>query len=223
MLSAILSQDYLKAQSIQQGLRQSSLKTLIYKTDFPVCESYDFLYHDGFFVFVEDPDLSHLEFCKRLKKLISKKNMYLLLGTENLPIVNAFREALNVPIFLPPFSYRKIAGLFASSQSAELSFTYSHAIGDDVISLDASTRTLSMNGEGLMSLSNKEYLLLQFLITHPHEIISKYDLMDTVWGRNILSSTATIDVHMSRVRKKMKAKFQMDPVKTIHCAGYIFG
>ena len=89
--------------------------------------------------------------------------------------------------------------------------------------LDATTRDLHIDGQAdSVQLVNKEFFILKFLLTHKGKIVSKIDLLEFVWGTNLLASTDTVDVHMCRLRKKLKSHLNFDPIRTIHCAGYVF-
>jgi len=223
MISAILCQDYMYAQNLQKGLLQANLKTLIYKTDFSIKPSYEFLYHDGFFVLLKDPTIAHLQFCINLKNLISTKNITVLIETENIDVVNKFRDQLDSPIFISPFSYRYIAGLYLQKNPHLLDCCFVYEFNGVTVKLDHSKRRLYFGDDSFITLVNKEFMLVEFLLNHKGRIVSKCDLLEFVWGKSLLSSTGTVDVHVSRLRRKLKDHFNFDPIKTVHCAGYMFG
>lgn len=223
MISAVLCSDYIFAQTIQKGLLQANLKTLIYKTDFSVRENYDFLYHDGFFILIRDPTLKNLDFCLNMRKLIGAKNLFILIETENLGIINKFRDNLDVPIFLSPFTYKYIAGIFFNKVNS-LNNSYSvYNLNGISIKLDSSKRRLYMDDDRYVQLINKEFLLIEYFLSNKGKIVSRYDLLEYVWGKSLLGPTSTVDVHMSRLRRKLKCNLNFDPIKTVHCAGYMFG
>jgi len=222
MIPAIITSNYQNAHSIQRGLYASNLKTLIYKTDFEVKNHYQFLYHDGFFIHIEDPTMVHVHFCEHFSRLVENKNIFLLIQSENLAIVNTFRERLSMPIYVSPFSFRNVAGQFLHLKDDGLGHPLVCEYNGLELKLDSSLRTLVVNNELAMPLSNKEFQILQFMFNHRGKLITKLDLLEFVWDRNITTSSGTIEVHMSRLRKKFRSHIQKDPIQTVPCAGYVF-
>ncbi|MBT3865108.1 winged helix-turn-helix transcriptional regulator [Candidatus Peregrinibacteria bacterium] len=222
MLSAIIASDYVSALSVQRGLHNSHLKTLIYKADFANDSVNNFLYNDGFLIYLNDPEDYHIDFCKRFKDLSPDKNVFILVNTENLKIVNELKEYVDTPIFLSPFNYRQIVFLYKRGLSVVSPPTLTCQVNRKTLKLDHSSRQLYIDGDPQMDLVNKEFLLLEFLLSNQGKVVSKVDILESVWDRNLLGSTATIEVHVSRLRKKLRNRLFFDPIKTIPCVGYIF-
>jgi two-component system alkaline phosphatase synthesis response regulator PhoP len=74
-----------------------------------------------------------------------------------------------------------------------------------------------------IELSAKEYQLLKYFIEHRDTVISRYELLDQVWGYEALPSTRTVDVHISWLRQKLEPN-QAHPqyFLTVHGLGYKF-
>jgi DNA-binding response OmpR family regulator len=74
-----------------------------------------------------------------------------------------------------------------------------------------------------VSLTNKEYDLLLFLAENPNRVYSKEQLLYKVWGYESFSDTATIAVHIKRVREKTERDPQNPEfIETVWGAGYRF-
>ncbi|GAB4515538.1 MAG: response regulator transcription factor [Anaerolineae bacterium] len=74
-------------------------------------------------------------------------------------------------------------------------------VGDLV--LDPSTRVVqTVNGE--QRLTPKECALLMVLMEHAGEIVSREELMRSIWKTNYLGDTRTLDVHIRWLRKKIE-------------------
>ncbi|WP_294157892.1 response regulator transcription factor [uncultured Selenomonas sp.] len=74
-----------------------------------------------------------------------------------------------------------------------------------------------------LALPNKEYELLTFLAEHPGIVFSKEQLFERVWGLDAVGDTATVMVHVNRIRSRIEA----DPahpiyIETVWGAGYRF-
>lgn len=89
-----------------------------------------------------------------------------------------------------------------------------------VLHLD--THMLNVNKNKIF-LRNKEFSLMEYFLKNIGIILSRTRLIEDVWDMNIFCATNTIDVHVSRLRKKLKNIFKKDVIKTIHCTGYLFG
>jgi DNA-binding response OmpR family regulator len=58
-------------------------------------------------------------------------------------------------------------------------------------------------GRREVPLANKEFALLQVLISDPHRVFSKRELLEAVWGYRSPGRTRTLDSHASRLRRKL--------------------
>jgi len=221
MLSAVITSNYISARGIQKGLELSDVKTLVYQSDFSITERYDFIYHEGFFVHLIDPTEKHVNFCMHLKNISPGKAIVVLAETENLEILESLKNAIKMPVFVHPFSFRNIASTYVSAFPQNFDFCQSFIVKDSVIKLDTATRTLRFEDGAEIFLMNKEFFIMKFLLTNKGRVVSRVDLLEFVWGKSLLSSTDTIDVTMCRLRKKLRNFLNEDPIKTIPCAGYI--
>jgi DNA-binding response OmpR family regulator len=70
------------------------------------------------------------------------------------------------------------------------------------LSLDPLTRVVRLGGETL-TLSAKEFALLQALARQPTRVYTKAELLRDVWGYRSLGATRTVDAHACRLRKKL--------------------
>ena len=70
-------------------------------------------------------------------------------------------------------------------------------------------------------LRNKEFQLLEFLMTNTDQILTRQKILETVWDRNANLFTNTIDTHIHNLRKKLDNNPKKQIIETIHCGGYI--
>ncbi|GAA4673718.1 response regulator transcription factor [Gordonia humi] len=70
------------------------------------------------------------------------------------------------------------------------------------IMLDARARRVVVDGDDL-TLANREFDLLQFLMERPGEALSRDEIMTQVWGSVDLRSSKTLDMHVSWIRRKI--------------------
>jgi DNA-binding response OmpR family regulator len=69
-----------------------------------------------------------------------------------------------------------------------------------------------------VTLTAKEFLLLDYLLRHRGRVLSRERLLTDVWGYQYTGGTRTIDVHVRRLRKKLPAL--ADALATVHQFGY---
>lgn len=90
------------------------------------------------------------------------------------------------------------------------------------LKINPETRRVFVN-EKEISLVNKEYELLLFLAENPDIVFSKETLFDRVWGMDALGDTATVTVHINRLREKIETDMSNPKyIETVWGAGYRF-
>ena len=70
------------------------------------------------------------------------------------------------------------------------------------IVVDAARHTVSTDGAGV-TLTAKEFLLLEYLLQHRGRVLSRDVLLTDVWGYRYTGGTRTVDVHVRRLREKL--------------------
>ncbi len=91
-------------------------------------------------------------------------------------------------------------------------------VGPLTVDLDA--RTVLDGTGGTIDLTGAEFELLACFVTRPHRVLSRDQLMDLTRGRKSNAFDRTIDVQLSRLRKKIEINVQ-PLIKTVRSAGYI--
>lgn len=90
------------------------------------------------------------------------------------------------------------------------------------LEINTAAHKVTVNGKEI-TLTTKEYELLAFLATHPNIVFSKDRLFTAIWGEDAYGDTATVAVHVQKVRKKI----ERDPanpeyIETLWGTGYRF-
>lgn len=73
----------------------------------------------------------------------------------------------------------------------------------DILRVDLDSRRGYL-GEQEVSLTAKEFDLLELLMTHPNKVYSREELLNTVWGYDYPGDVRTVDVHIRRLREKIE-------------------
>ena len=90
-------------------------------------------------------------------------------------------------------------------------------VGD--LELDLLSRTATRNGAKI-DLQPREFLLLEYLMKHAGQVVTRTMLLENVWEYHFDPQTNVIDVHMSRLRAKLDKNFAEPLLHTIRGAGY---
>ncbi len=78
----------------------------------------------------------------------------------------------------------------------------------------------AFRGKVEISLQPREFRLLEFLMKHAGQVVTRTMLLENVWDYHFDPQTNVIDVHMSRLRSKIDKNFDKSLLHTIRGAGY---
>ncbi|MEJ0067600.1 MAG: response regulator transcription factor [Pseudomonadota bacterium] len=87
--------------------------------------------------------------------------------------------------------------------------------------LDRGRRQLTKDGGERVHLSDLEYRLLELLASRPREVMTRDHLMRTTAGREWSPADRAIDVHISKLRRKLHDVGDRDLIRTVRGAGYM--
>jgi heavy metal response regulator len=90
-------------------------------------------------------------------------------------------------------------------------------LGDLV--LDTVTRQVT-RGEASVELTAKEFALLEYLMRHPDQVLSRTVIAEHVWNYDFDNATNVIDVHVKNLRKKIDGDHERKLIHTVRGAGY---
>ena len=76
-------------------------------------------------------------------------------------------------------------------------------------------------GDTVIGLQPREFLLLEYLMRHSNQVVTRTMLLENVWDYNFDPQTNVIDVHISRLRSKIDKNFDSPLLNTVRGAGYI--
>ncbi|MFI1830305.1 response regulator transcription factor [Streptomyces sp. NPDC020412] len=112
---------------------------------------------------------------------------------------------------------------YAAAQLAE-------AVGDvegagDVLSFDDLTMNLSTRevhrGGRAVELTRTEFTLLELLLTHPRQVLTREQILKSVWGFDFEPSSNSLDVYVMYLRRKTEAGGEPRLVHTVRGVGYV--
>jgi two-component system OmpR family response regulator len=92
------------------------------------------------------------------------------------------------------------------------------SVGD--LELDLLSRTATRAGQKI-DLQPREFLLLEYLMRHAGQVVTRTMLLENVWEYHFDPQTNVIDVHVSRLRQKVDKGFDKALIHTVRNAGYM--
>jgi two-component system copper resistance phosphate regulon response regulator CusR len=88
------------------------------------------------------------------------------------------------------------------------------------LTLDTFTKTAERDGKHI-SLTAKEYALLEMFMNNPNKMLSRQHIAETVWGIDFETGTNVIDVYVNYLRNKVDKGFDVKLIQTVVGMGYI--
>ncbi len=93
-------------------------------------------------------------------------------------------------------------------------------ITNGCLEINLLSRTVKVNNKEV-DLLQREYTLLEYFMKKPNQVITRSMLLENVWDYNFDPQTNIIDVHISRLRKKLDPHVDKQPIVTVRGAGYM--
>ncbi len=87
------------------------------------------------------------------------------------------------------------------------------------LTLDRLTRNVE-RGDQKIALTAKEFALLEFLMMHPNQVLSRTQLGEHVWGYDYYNQSNVVDVYIGYLRRKIDDGFPTPLIKTVRGVGY---
>lgn len=167
------------------------------------------------------PEMDGIETCDQLRNIPELSNTMIAFLTargEDYSQVAGFDagadDYITKPI-KPKVLLSRIKALLRRQSSSVESKSDKLEIGNLVI--DQEQYLVTFSGKKL-ELPRKEFELLSLLASKPGKVFSREEIMDKVWGNEVIVGGRTIDVHIRKLREKIGSKL----IKTIKGVGYKF-
>lgn len=88
------------------------------------------------------------------------------------------------------------------------------------LNLDTSTRQAERNGR-VISLTAKEYDLLELFMRHPRQVLTREMIFDRVWGYDFGGESNVLDVYIRYLRQKLEGEKESRLIYTVRGVGYV--
>jgi two-component system OmpR family response regulator len=88
------------------------------------------------------------------------------------------------------------------------------------LDMDLLARKVRRGGRAI-DLQPREFRLLEYLLRHKEQVVTRTMLLEGVWDYHFDPGTNVIDVHVSRLRRKLDEGFEKPLLHTVRGAGYM--
>jgi diguanylate cyclase (GGDEF)-like protein len=198
------------------GLEQASLTTLTQtlSTYERVPWTYDLILLD-----IMLPQLDGISICQQLRELGIRTPILLLTGEKNNANKAIGLDAGADDYLTKPFDWKELsARIRALLRRGKTEATPILQWGD--LHLDPSNCQVTYQGLEI-SLTPKEYSLLELFLRNKHRVFSRSAILDRLWSFETSPGEETITAHIKGLRQKLKkAGLTSDPIETVYGIGY---
>ena len=164
------------------------------------------------------PDGDGCDLCARLRQQGHQMPIIMLAGSDNeLDVVRGLDAGANDYIVKPVTLTVLLARLRALLRREPVLLGTTLQVAD--LTLDTATRQVSRSGQPV-TLTNKEYALLEYLMRHPSQVLTRTMIAEHVWNFDFDTGTNVIDVHIRYLRRKIDDPHDLKLIQTVRGAGY---
>lgn len=168
----------------------------------------------------------------------------MLPGTDGLSIVRAMRASSNdTPVLIlsalgevddrvkglraggddyltKPFAFAELLARLDSLTRRRDAESPATMLNVEDLEMDLLSRSVKRTGK-LINLQPREFRLLEYLMRHADQVVTRTMLLEGVWDYHFDPQTNVIDVHISRLRSKIDRDFDKPLIHTVRGAGYM--
>ncbi|MBR4412232.1 MAG: response regulator transcription factor [Lachnospiraceae bacterium] len=204
-----------------------ALKLLLEKSKYSVDivhngnDAWDYVSDGGYEVVVLDimmPGMNGIEVLKKMRNNGIKTPVLMLTAKAEIEDRVAGLEAGADDYLHKPFATNELIARIKALGRRSENYTDSVKKAGN-LELDGNRYEMRVKDKSV-SLSNKEYQLMELFVLHPGFVFSTEHLMDKIWGLDSESDIDVVWTHIGFVRKKLRGLDANVEIKTIRGAGY---
>lgn len=171
------------------------------------------------------PGIDGFHICRRIREEKEVPILMVSAKRENMDKIRGLGLGADdyiVKPFSPNELVARVKGHLARYEQLTSRETHRNVLRYGDLEIDESGHRVFVKGKEV-ALPNKEFELLLFFAKNPGIVFSKETLFDRVWGGEALGETATVSVHVNRVREKIEENTAKPRyIETVWGAGYRF-
>lgn len=165
------------------------------------------------------PGISGLEICRRLRIIGEKVPIILLTAKDEINDRVAGLDAGADDYLVKPFTMEELLARIRShvrrNQEEDPDLV-------QFLDLSLNRRTREIHrGTRIIELTATEYDLLDYLISHPRQVLTRDQILEKVWGSDFTGDSNIIEVYVRYLRLKLEANQEPRLIKTVRGIGYV--
>jgi heavy metal response regulator len=206
------------AQFVSQGLRESDFVVDVARTgpeglEFALAAEYDLILLD-----VMLPGMDGLTLLKHLRKRGQTNPVLLLTARDAVEDRVAGLDAGSDDYLTKPFAFPELlARVRALLRRPPLQTGTTLRLAD--LEMDTLNREVRRSGQ-LIDLSQREYTLLNYLMRHPRQVLTRTQIAEHIWNFDFASDSNVVDVYIGYLRRKIDRGFTPQLIHTVRGVGY---
>ena len=164
------------------------------------------------------PDLNGFQVCRALRKDNTFAPVLMLTARDAVDDRVQGLDSGADDYLVKPFSFAELlARVRAMSRRGPIQRTVMLEVGD--LRLD-SARHQVWRGDTPIDLSRKEYAILEALMRDAGDVLSRFDLLEQVWGYDYENRSNIVEVYIRYLREKIDRPFGRNTLQTVRGVGY---
>ncbi|MBK4729723.1 response regulator transcription factor [Oxynema sp. CENA135] len=165
------------------------------------------------------PGMSGLEVCRRLRATGDRVPVILLTAKDDISDRVAGLDAGADDYVVKPFSIEELLAR-VRAQVRRHNEPDPDRLQFSDLSLNRRTREV-FRGDRAIELTAKEFDLLEYLIAHPRQVLSRDRILENVWGYDFMGDSNIIEVYVRYLRLKLEAQAEKRLIQTVRGVGYV--
>jgi DNA-binding response OmpR family regulator len=209
------------AQFIQQGLTEAGYAVDVVVDghdglDYALAAEYDVLVLD-----IMVPGMSGLVLLRELRRLGQKTPTLMLTARDGVEDRVAGLDAGADDYLIKPFAFSELLARVRSLlRRPPLQMGTVLQLAD--LQLDTARHEVQRNGR-LLELSPREYAILEYLLRHPQQVLTRTQIGEHVWNFDFFNESNVVDVYIGYLRRKIELPGETPLIHTVRGVGYRLG
>ena len=165
------------------------------------------------------PGISGPEICRRLRQTGDRVPIILLTAKDEVSDRVTGLDAGADDYVIKPFSIEELLARVRASLRRDSQENVELLQFSD-LTLNRSTREV-FRGKRLIELTAKEFDLLEYLIAHPRQVLTRDQILERVWGYDFMGDSNIIEVYVRYLRLKLEEQKETRLIQTVRGVGYV--
>ncbi|MDJ0589750.1 MAG: response regulator transcription factor [Pleurocapsa sp. MO_226.B13] len=165
------------------------------------------------------PGISGPEICRRLRQTGDKVPIILLTAKDEVSDRVTGLDAGADDYVIKPFSIEELLARVRANLRREQEEDVDLLQFSD-LTLNRSTREV-FRGQRSIELTAKEFDLLEYLIAHPRQVLTRDRILERVWGYDFMGDSNIIEVYVRYLRLKLEEQQESRLIQTVRGVGYV--